>query len=274
MTNVSLITVNYRCRELLQRLFDSTASLNDWSAAEWIVVDNSPVPERLQETLRLPPPLERMVVIENPHNPGFGAGCNLGAARAVGEILFFINPDCQFTGGSFSSLVNRLRQEKHVAAIGPRLVDSAGNTEFSGLPFPGIITEAWVKGQKRLVSQPWIKSQVMARFNKYRKVDWVTGGALLTSREAFAQVGGFDEEYFLYFEDVDLCFRWHLQGREILYDPGFTVIHDHGGTAAASGQSIQTHYRKSQLRYYRKHKKLLSVKTLELYLRLTGRYPS
>jgi GT2 family glycosyltransferase len=273
MTTISFVTVNYRCRDLLQRLLDSIGTLETLPAVEWIVVDNSPQPERLLETLRFPKQIERAVVIDNPRNTGFGAGCNLGAACSIGEILFFINPDCRFVGGSFMAIIERLLRDESIAAIGPRLVDSAGNAEFSGLAFPGILSEAWVKGQKSLVRRSLLKSLLTARFNRPRRVDWVTGGAMFVRREAFGEVGGFDEDFFLYFEDSDLCRRLHHSGRAILYDPAFTLIHDHGGSASASGELIEDQYRHSQLFYYQKHKNPLMRILLKGYLKLSGKYP-
>jgi GT2 family glycosyltransferase len=274
MTTISFITVNYRCRDLLQRLLDSVSTLDSLPALEWIIVDNSPEPERLSETLRWPSQIERTVVIDNPRNTGFGAGCNLGAACAVGEILLFINPDCRFAGGTMMVIMEKLIADDKVAAVGPRLVNSAGAVEFSGLPFFGILSDAWVMAQKRLARISLLKSALTARFYHPRHVDWVTGGAMFVRRDAFTQVGGFDEDYFLYYEDADLCLRLHNIGRDILYEPAFSLIHNHGGSVAVSGDLVSRHYRQSQLLYYKKHKKLLSNMSLELYLRLTGRYPA
>ena len=133
VVELSIITVNYRSRDLLQRLLDSTATLDNFPAAEWIIVDHSPQPERLAESLRFPSHLLRSEIIENPANTGFGGGCNLGASQASGEVLLFLNPDCCFTGGSFIALMDRLENTRDLAALGPdRARDFQDNFGRSG----------------------------------------------------------------------------------------------------------------------------------------------
>jgi GT2 family glycosyltransferase len=272
---ISIITVNFRSETLLQRLLDSSRSLGLLPPVEWILVNNSPAAIPLQNKLTLPANIPRFEFIENANNRGFGSGCNLGASRAQGSILFFLNPDCCFQGGSFTGMVDLFQRDLQLAALGPRLESTSGKLEFSYAGFPGLCSEARLKLEKRLFQKlPVWRARVNRRFSRFRYVDWVTGGAVFITREAFLKVGGFDEQFFLYFEDADLCRRLHRAGYKIGFDPSFQLIHDHGSSASQAASEVSAHYRRSQIRYYQKHKNLLAQLALEIFLRLTGRYPS
>jgi len=238
-------------------------------------VDNSPAEKRLTQFLNFPSIIASHQIIENPQNTGFGAGCNLGAARARGEILFFLNPDCVFQGGSFAAIISRLENDEKIGAIGPKLIDSNGRVEFSWSSFPSIWAEAKLKFEKILSGRvPPIQMKIEARFEKARDVDWLTGGAFFMRHSTFDEIGGFDERFFLYFEDADLCKRINQTGYLTCYDPSFTLIHDRGGSIEESGEVVAESYRRSQVLYYQKHKNPLSRMALGIYLHLTKRYPS
>ncbi len=275
MYDLTLITVNYHSERLLQRLLDSAVSLKDLARAEWIIVDNSPGDRLLEQTLRASSALGAFRVLVNSQNEGFGAGCNLAVTRAESPMLFFLNPDCVFKGGSLGPLLERLRQDEGLAAVGPRLEDAAGRVEVSGGCFPGIFTEAKLKAEKWLAERsPRLRRLYARRFNHRREMDWVTGGALLVRRTAFEQIGGFDEKFFLYFEDIDLCRRLREAGYRIGFDPSLTLVHDRGGSVKDLGHAAGEIYRRSQVYYYSKHKNSPARWALRAYLHLTGRYPA
>jgi GT2 family glycosyltransferase len=275
MHMLSIVTIHYKCEDVLQGLLDSAPSLGSLPAVEWIIVDHSPSEPPLSQRLRFPQNFGSVRVIEYPQKKGFGEGCNLGAKNSDGEVLFFLNPDCRFRGGPLLEFADRLKREEKTAVLSPLLLTPGGRPEFSFYRFPGLFTEARLKYERRLgdALSP-VRRAINRRFEQPRWVDWVTGGALFARRDAFFQVGGFDEEFFLYFEDSDLCKRFRLAGYRVGFDPAFTLIHDHGhGGSTKVPRGKSTVYRTSQIRYYRKHRGVLARGLLHAYLRASGQYP-
>lgn len=265
---ISIITVNYRTEDRLKTLLASIETTEDCPECEWIVVNNSPE-ENLKNILDNFVENVRITIIDNPKNIGFGAGCNQGAVRASGEILLFLNPDCEFTGGSFNTIVQRIKDDRKIGAVGPRLIDREGNTEFSWDWFPGILSEYRMRRMKMRAQVKDVKQHLDATlYSEPLRVDWVTGGALFMRSSVFNQIGGFDDRYFLYFEDVDLCKRLGRAGYSVWFDPSFELIHDRGGASSKEISTVSQEYRRSQLLYYKKHRSALSQALLSIYLRL------
>jgi GT2 family glycosyltransferase len=275
MHKLSVVTIHFKCTEVLQRLLDSAETLGALPQVEWIIIDHSPAQPSLPERLKLPRNFEGVRILEYPQNKGFGDGCNLGARNSDGEVLLFLNPDCRFRGGSLPAFADRLLREETTAALSPLLVTTHGQPEFSFDRFPGLLNEARLKSERILSNKSAIvRKAIRRRFEKTKWVDWATGGALFVRRDAFSKVGGFDDGYFLYFEDSDFCKRLHKAGYKVGFDPSFTLIHDHGHGGSDKVPSGKSNvYRTSQLRYYRKHKNPLARALLEGYLRVSGRYP-
>ncbi len=275
MFKLSIVTIHYHCEEVLQQLLDSAVSLGPLPEAEWIIIDHSPARPPLDKRLKFPANIGSIRVIENAENKGFGSGCNLGAKNSSGNIIFFLNPDCCFQGGHISTIIDNLQRDGCIGALNPKMITPQGVFEFSFAAFPGLCSEARVKLEKRLSAAfPVIRRILERRFDGKRWVDWVTGGAMFVRREAFFKVGGFDEGYFIYFEDADLCRRLHLAGFKVGFDPSLTLLHNHGhggSTKVPGGKS--TVYRQSQIRYYEKHKNPLLRILLAIYLKLSGKYP-
>ncbi len=206
MHKLSIITIHYRCADVLQGLLDSAATLGPMKEAEWIVIDHSPEEPPLRERLTLPENFDSVRIIEYPQKKGFGEGCNIGAKNSDGQVLFFLNPDCRFLGGALLAYSDSLLANKKFSAVGPRLVNPQGLPEFSFSGFTGILSEARWRAERFLTSRLEVaRNAINRRFTRPRAVDWTTGGALFVTREAFTRVGGFDEDFFLYMEDVDWC---------------------------------------------------------------------
>jgi GT2 family glycosyltransferase len=275
MHKLSIVTIHYQCTDVLQGLLDSAQTLGPLPEVEWIIIDHSPAQPSLSERLKFPTNFGSVRVIEYPQKKGFGEGCNLGARNSDGQVVFFLNPDCRFQGGSLVGFADRVLSEKRIGALSPLLVTPQGRPEFSFARFPGLLSEARLRGERILSSRfEFYQKAVNRRFEKPRWVDWVTGGALFTPRDVFFGVGGFDDDFFLYFEDSDLCKRMKQAGYKVGFDPGFTLIHDHGhGGSTKVPRGKPKVYRLSQLRYYSKHKNALERMFLNAYLKASGRYP-
>jgi GT2 family glycosyltransferase len=250
---IQIIIVSHNTRE---DLLACLASLHDaWPATvdSIVVVDNGSTDgtvERVRE--RYP----KVVIIALDENRGFGAANNVALKRAQSEYVLFLNSDTLVPAGSVDQLYARLEAKRAVAA-GPRLVDGTGRPEVS---FGSMLTPASEMFQRIRVRLAGGDSgigrwYISRRLAKERQVDWVSGACLLVHRESALAAGGFDERYFLYEEDVDLCAALRARGGSILFTPLTQVVHLRGRSVSrASGSATgPSHYDRSHLAFYEKH---------------------
>jgi len=224
---LSVQIVNYRTRDYLQRCLDSV--LADLRAAgpsfEILLLENASGDD-LRPLARRDPACWLEV---SQRNLGFGGGHNRLAARARGEHLLILNPDTELIApGSVRALLEALGARPAVKVVGPRLLTADGSTQ------------RWDHGRLH-----GLRSQISYRggHSHWREaaapleVAWVSGAAMLVERAAFTAAGGFDERFFLYKEDEDLCLRIRRRGGVILYEPRVAVRH-HGSVVAGRGEHL------------------------------------
>jgi GT2 family glycosyltransferase len=217
-----------------------------------VVVDNAST-DGSADGLALPE--AALAVVRNPANHGFARACNQGAAAAAGAYLLFLNPDARVEIGSVETLARALDEEAAVGIVGPRTLNEDGTPQVSFGPALGLVAE-W--RQRRLVRgvrrrDPAVLRRVEGMSATPSDPDWVSGSCLMMRRRAFEQVGGFDEAFFLYEEDVDLCVRARAAGWRVRYEPRAVVRHDLGRSMARLAARARLEYHRSHLRYYRKH---------------------
>ncbi|HSE41684.1 MAG TPA: glycosyltransferase family 2 protein [Acidobacteriota bacterium] len=258
---VSIITVYYNDPEQIKKLAASMKRNLKKDQYEWIVVDNN-------STVELSSKLECIYLRQN-INKGFGAACNLGAEHAKSEIFFFVNPDCEFIEDCISPLLDAIQTS---AIAGPQVLYPDGLLQLSFGPFLSIFNEfkqrSLQRSEKTQDVQNWIREKAP------KHPDYVSGCALMIRASIFRKLGGFDEQFFLYNEDVDLCKRAKEEGAAITYLPGVLIQHSKGTSGANESERVNQEYRKSQLRYYRKHHGPLQNLILRSYLRISGKMPS
>ncbi|GJM08294.1 MAG: glycosyl transferase [Lysobacteraceae bacterium] len=193
---------------------------------EVIVVDNVPEPKVAEQFAQQHPNIK---VINNHANLGFGHGCNLGAAAASGDTLLLLNPDARAKAHVISAMAERLTQS-NTAVLTTQLVDQNGRKAKAGDVFPSLLTLFGpIRSLVRRLRKP--RSDGPLRF-----VDWVSGAALMIPSPLFKQLGGFSEDYFMYSEDVDLCYRVRQLGHEVAIDETLYIEHRHGGSSRANDQ--------------------------------------
>ena len=259
--NVSVIIVNYNGLKFTQ---DAVASVLRFSPqSEVIVVDNCSSGGDVE---KLSKGFPQITLISSNENVGFGAGNNCGAKVAKGDFLFLLNNDAFLIEDTPALLASFLDRNPNVAACGPKLLYPDGAFQLSFGLDPSILNE-WVvrRMQRRVRRRDRSYGLFLERKYANRNVDWVTGAALMVRKDVFHKVGGFDETFFLYFEEADLCRRIRKLGFEIRYVPTTTVFHYLGGAAQVAGDKFSHEYRKSQVYYYRKHLSVLSVLFLRVY---------
>lgn len=224
---------------------------------EVIVVDNNSSDDSVT-TIRKTFPNVRL--IENKDNLGFAGGCNRGAKQAKGEYLLFLNSDTQLHENTPAKMLRVFSKYPKAAIVGAMLQNKDGTLQRSAASFYSL--------NHVFVMLFGGDTAEMKRFtdNAVRKVDWVSGGCMLIKRDVFEEVGGFDEAFFMYVEDMELCFRVEQNGWEIYIDPSSVVTH------AGQGSSDKTfaivHIYKGLKYFYKKHKNRLQYTVLVILLYL------
>ena len=233
--SVAIITVNWNAGDLLRACIASVpaALTGDFTLERMVVVDNAST-DGSADSLEEGVPL---AVLRNRTNRGFAAACNQGAAGSRADWLLFLNPDTRLSAGSLAPALAFLAEpaQDRVGILGIRLVDEAGRTQRScaRVPTPGRIL-AQAAGLDRLVPGLF-PPHFMTEWDHAdsRPVDQVMGAFLLIRRSLFQELGGFDERFFVYFDDVDLCLRARRAGWEVLHFAGAEAFHRGCGTTDA-----------------------------------------
>jgi GT2 family glycosyltransferase len=209
-------------------------------------------------------------VLENPKNLGFASANNRALREARGAYALVLNSDARLCKGALSVLAAYLDQHPQVAIVGPRTRDDAGAIQVSFGPQLTPIRE-WRQG--RLVRgvkarRAWALREAERQAATESEPAWVSGSCFLARAEALRSVGWFDEGYFLYEEDADLCQRLRRAGWRIAYTPQAEVVHRLGASMAKAPALSRIEYQKSHLRYYAKHNGPLRLWLLRAYLAL------
>ncbi|MGC4085245.1 MAG: glycosyltransferase family 2 protein [Vicinamibacterales bacterium] len=263
---LSIIIVSFNTRGDLETCLTSLVQHPPAVSHEIIVVDNASSDDSADAAERF----RGVRVIRNAVNQGFSAANNVGIRASAGELLLLLNSDTIVPPGAIDRMIDRLRAIPDVAVLGPRLVDGRGRVELS---FGPMLTPWSEIRQRRLVkglaaNNPAIVREVDALAASERRPDWVTGACLLVRRADADAVGGLDERYFMYTEDVDFCAAIRARGRGIVFYPGAEVVHLRGRSAATASAATRAAYQRSHLAFYRKHHPLW-VPVLRL-MRLLG----
>jgi N-acetylglucosaminyl-diphospho-decaprenol L-rhamnosyltransferase len=255
--NIAVVVVNFNSSELAKRCLDSAAA--DLGARDWhaIVVDNASADGGVEPIAALP----RTTLLRNATNAGFGAAVNQAAARSDAPLLWVLNPDCVVHAGAFAALAATLDAHSDCAIAAPQLLNADGSVQASARGNPTAWTGLF--GRNTLLTNVFPGASVTRRNLPARDlvasgiesapVDWVMGAAMLIRRAVFDAAGGFDEGYFLYWEDADLCRRLWQRGWSTRFVPGARVTHD-GGVSARSESALATRaFHRSAYRYYATH---------------------
>lgn len=255
---LSVLIVSYNVLPLLRRCLASVAE------HEVIVVDNASS-DGTADMVRREFPNVRLIAWEQ--NLGFSAAVNAGAKVATGDAFLLLNPDAEIPAGAASRMVASLEANPAAWAMGFRQVDADGNFQLAMGPKPTLLVELGRKlVQKRLDRGDHALGNFIDRFTQAGPVAWVAGSSLLTRRDAFERVGGFDEKFFLYFEDIDYCLRVTQAGGGVFYDPYVTIVHHRGQSARTDNSLASRAYRDSQLYFWEKHRGPWTRKLVHAYL--------
>lgn len=256
---VSIVLLNYNTRNLtLESLarFAPAAQARGWQV---IVVDNASTDGSGDAVAAAFPAVTLVRLAEN---RGYAAGNNRGLEIAIGEAVVLLNSDVLADVEQLQALADYLAANPDVAAVSAGLRTATGDPQafaYGGDPSPFYLLR---RGIGRLFRLPplhnWAVTEPLA-------VDWVSGACLCVRREVIDRIGGLDEGFFLYFEDVDWCRRMRLAGWRVVYNPLVQVVH-WGGQSQAQRRVANRHYGESLRYFYRKNYSQIAATFLDFLL--------
>jgi N-acetylglucosaminyl-diphospho-decaprenol L-rhamnosyltransferase len=243
---VGLALVTYQSAEDLPGFLRTLAAAVEPYAVDVIGIDNT-------STDRSADIIEEFGgrVIRNTRNVGLAAAINQGAAATGAEWILVANPDTQLAPGSIAALVDTASADPRIGMIGPRIARLDGTPYPSGRRFPSLS----VGIAHALLGGIWPGNPATRRYfgtpvTEASDVDWISGCCMLFRRKAFEAVGGFDDRYFLYFEETKMALDMHRGGWRVVLDPAVEIRHREGGSMrSAPFRKVRSHHR-SALRFY------------------------
>ncbi len=251
---VSVVVVNWNTHELVLRCLSSVLrETSDLEArgVEVIVVDNASTDDSvaaIRKELGT-----RVTLIENSWNEGFARACNTGLRRARGRFVLFLNPDSELLAESPTILLGYMESDPDVGITGPRLVGPDGQTQESCSPLPTLGREAWRLLHLDLVWKKSVYPVAAWGHREPRQVEAVQGACMLVRRDLLDQIGAFDEGFFVYSEEIDLCRRAVDAGWRIVWVPEARVLHLGGQSTRLVARRMFIELYRNKLLYFRKH---------------------
>lgn len=241
---------------------------------EVIIVDNSESDPGLQSLKELYPKAQ---FIFNSTNVGFSKANNQAAKIAEGDVLLILNPDTIITDQAIDSMFRHIRTLTEIGALGPKVVNLDGSLQYSCRRYPTLWTGLF--NRYSILSSLFPKNRFTSRYlmldfdhNETCSVDWLSGCCLMIPKNVFKEVNGFDENYFLFNEDVDLCRMVHQTGKKVLYFPEVKVIHKISTSNSKTTARVIIQRHLGMMHYFKKHhsKNLLIRGPVNFFISLRG----
>ncbi len=250
-STISIAIVSYNSRELLR---DCLASIEPERWQQVTVVDNASS-DGSEDMVRQDFPWVQFIISRK--NNGYGAGANLAIASCSSKYVLLLNCDTVLQPGALEALSNYLDQHAHAAIAGPHLMNPDGTSQVSCFQFPTplqiLLKETSLSRFLWRYSKPCSTDLLDESHPVVQAVPWVLGAALAIRRLAFDSVGGFDESFFMYFEEVDLCYRLSTAGWQTHFVPTARVTHLGRGSTQQHRAAMAVQFYKSLFHFYRRH---------------------
>jgi GT2 family glycosyltransferase len=248
MSDVDVVVVSYNNRDSLR---ENVEPLLEVPWVHLFVVDSASPDETLDVVRDLP-----LTAIQLPDNRGFAHGVNTGWRAGSAPYVLLLNPDARMDSASLATLVHVLEDDLALGAVAPKIVATDGALEYSQRRYPRLrSTFAQALFLHRLFPEaPWTDELVRdhAAYENRGTPDWVSGACILVRRRALDELGGLDEGFFMYAEDIDFCRRLRDAGYGLLFEP--EAVLEHEGGASTPRTSLLPVLASSRLRYAAKHR--------------------
>lgn len=260
LPDVSILIVHTFERQLIRQTLRGLRRAAPRVSYEVIVIDNNP-PAGMLQTLRQEFPDVRY--IPNEHNVGFGAAMNRGIEQARGRYILIFNPDIIVGPGSLEEMVSYMDANSQIGVCGPQLLNPDGTLQHSCYRLPTLMLPIYRRTPLGLLARgrAVVEDYLMVHDDHHEtmEVDSLIGAALFCRAEVLKSIGMFDERFFMYYEDNDLCRRFWESGHQVVYHPKAQMVHYHRRASADGGLLAQLFSKfawiqiASFVKYYRKY---------------------
>lgn len=250
---LSIILINYNTKTLTEQAIDSILKTVEKTDFEIVVVDNSS-----QEEQKVSFESERVCVLRDVKNHGFGHACNLGVQHSSGEYLLFLNSDTVMSENTIDESFAFLKQDCSIGALGVRMLRPDGSLDHGckrGFPTP-MASLYYFSGLDRRYPDSHkygAYRQTFLEEDTVADVDSVSGAFLMLSRTVFDKVDGFDQDFFMYGEDLDLCYRIKQEGYRVVYYGKVSFLHLHGQSGLVRSEKVIGYFYDAMNLFYDKH---------------------
>ncbi len=251
---LSIIVVNWNVQDMLDSCLASIFAADLAPGSFEIIVVDSASDDNSVDLVREKYPA--VVLLAQAENVGFTRGNNIGLAQARGDYLLLLNPDTEVSGSALGLLVGYLEGNPGVGIVGPHTLNSDGSHQSTRRRFPTLMTGVFESTWLAAVAPAGIEREyrlLETADNDIIMVDWVQGSALMLRRELYRAIGGLDEAYVMYSEELDYCRRAKSAGWQVAYHGGAIITHHGGKSSEQVVAQTLVHFHTSKLRYFRKH---------------------
>lgn len=246
--DLTISIVSYNSLKFLKPCLDSI--YNDPHSIKYdiVVVDNASSdgsPKFIKNNYPL------VILILNDKNIGFSAANNKAINRTNSKYIMLINSDCQVYEGSIDNLIEFMEKNTDIGIVGPKIVNSDGSIQHSCRRFPSIMNAGFHTILTGIApNNPFSRKYKLADVNRDIPfgVDWVSGSCMVIRREALKDTGGLDENYFMYVEDIDICYRMWQENWKVYYYPHCKIMHHIGGSSG--NQQVRASIRMQKSVFY------------------------
>ena len=245
---VSIIILNWNHPRITAKCLDSLRKIT-YKDYEVILIDNG---SKDESVLFLSQNYPEVILIQNNENEGFARGCNIGMRRATGEYFLLLNNDTEVTPGFLNTLVDALESDPHIAAVSPRILSYGAPVKVQYAGFPDTNRFTGRAKVKYIVDGPAITEETASTH----------GAAMLISRKATEDIGLFCEDFFVYYEEVDWCYRARKRGYKLLCVNSCAISHI--GSSTAGGLKVRLMTR-NRILFMRRNFDFFSVLLFSLY---------
>lgn len=252
---LSIIIISYNSKQFIQRCINSILNSDSHLILEIIVIDNASQdgsPDLVRQNF------PKVKLICNTGNLGYAKACNQGIKEAGGIYIFILNPDTELSGGSLGAMTRFMDEYPRCGILGPRLLDEHGKIEFSCRGFFSYSSAFF--SRYSLLTKMFPHSKYVEKYLKtgwphdtVKEVDWVSGAAMMIRKDCLEEIGNFDEGFFMYCEDVDICKRAKDKGWRVVYYPHLELTHIIGGSIRRTSPLAISWHHQSIWHYYKKH---------------------
>ncbi len=245
------VVINYNSADLTVGALRSILADTSAGESEVVVVDNGSHDDSVAQIRKVFPDVR---IVESLDNVGYAGGANIGIAATRAPIVALFNCDLTFAEGTAGPLVERMERDPQVGAIGPTI----RNVDGSIYPSARRIPSTFVAVGHGLLGLWWPTNPFTVRYRQLdidpsvsRDVDWISGSAIWQRRDALDAIGSWDARYFMYMEDVDLCWRMRRAGWRIVYEPAAEIVHVQGAVTSKHPYRMLAEHHRSAWRFAR-----------------------